>query len=483
MSQIADIIPASVCEIARQLRAAGYEAYAVGGCVRDTLLGRVPHDWDLTTSATPAQMKDAVTFPAVDTGIAHGTVSFIADGTAVETTTFRTDGSYSDGRHPDQVTFARTLEEDLARRDFTINAMAWSPDTGVVDPFGGARDLEARRLRCVGDALTRCTEDGLRIMRGLRIAATYELAIEPDTANAFHRMKRVLNAVANERIQVELSRMMAAPNGQALAAIVDEFSDIFMLLFPELAPAFEFSESGTRAQAHGMDSWQHSLAMMAALPADTELRLAALLHCCDVPTCDNAVKALGACAEESARSNPQDMTPCKPSTPAVTPDDASPCGINAASASRVARHAFKRLKFPRASVEGVASLIAGLSLPTNDNLPTARRFLAHAGSAGRARQQLALIRADWTAIAAEPANEHGLAHFAAQLEDAIAQNSPTSPRDLVIGGADLIATGWQEGPGLGRELGRLFEMVLDGKLPNERATLLEEAMRDTPRGT
>lgn len=273
--QLAMRVPAGVSGIMLQLHAAGYEAYAVGGCVRDALLGREPHDWDMTTNATPDRMKEAVSFRSFDTGLKHGTVTFVVDGEPIEVTTFRSDGEYSDGRHPDSVSFAQTLEEDLARRDFTVNAMAWSPDTGVVDCFGGMDDLEAKSLRCVGDAGKRFSEDGLRVMRALRFAATYGFRIEGDTARAAHDKKWMLDAVSRERISTELWKMMAAPDGGHLRQIVDEFHDVLFQVMPELAPTYGFDQENPH---HDRDLWTHLLDTMAAIEPDPALRLAALLH-------------------------------------------------------------------------------------------------------------------------------------------------------------------------------------------------------------
>ena len=203
---MARAIPASVLKAISALESAGFEAWAVGGCVRDVMLGKDPHDWDLTTSATPAQMKKAMPFKSFDTGIQHGTVTFLVDGEPIETTVYRTEGVYSDGRHPDSIEFASTLEEDLSRRDFTMNAMAWSPTRGLADPYGGADDLDRGELKCVRNANERFDEDGLRVMRALRFASVYGLTIEEKTARAIHAKKGNLENVSAERIQTELSK-------------------------------------------------------------------------------------------------------------------------------------------------------------------------------------------------------------------------------------------------------------------------------------
>ncbi|HBQ45751.1 MAG TPA: tRNA nucleotidyltransferase, partial [Ruminococcaceae bacterium] len=176
-------IPPEVDAVRQALTRSGYEAYAVGGCVRDSLLGLAPHDWDLTTSARPEQARRALSaFKVIDTGLKHGTVTALSGKTAVEVTSYRVDGPYSDGRHPDRVAFTASLKEDLARRDFTVNALAYSPETGVVDCFGGMKDLAEKRIRCVGDADRRFREDGLRILRAMRFSADLGFSIERETA-------------------------------------------------------------------------------------------------------------------------------------------------------------------------------------------------------------------------------------------------------------------------------------------------------------
>lgn len=205
-------IPMAAASVIDALVQNGYEAYAVGGCVRDALLGREPNDWDVTTSARPETIMDIFSsregFRAVPTGIAHGTVTVVAGGEPIEVTTYRIDGEYSDSRHPDRVEFTDDLAADLSRRDFTVNAMAYSPERGLVDEYGGTRDLEARIIRCVGDAHDRFSEDALRIMRALRFAAQLGFVIDKDTADAANGLARLLDNIAKERITSELSGLL-----------------------------------------------------------------------------------------------------------------------------------------------------------------------------------------------------------------------------------------------------------------------------------
>lgn len=440
-------IPAPVSTVMDRLRARGFEAYVVGGCVRDAMLGRTPYDWDVTTDATPVQMKEAVGLRSRDTGLKHGTVTFIVDGEPIETTTFRTEGGYSDGRHPDTIGFASTLEEDLSRRDFTINAMAWSPETGLVDPFGGAYDLEHKVLRCVGDPDERFAEDGLRVMRGLRIAAVHGLDIEEGTAQAAHARRQMLDAVSEERITVELTKMMGAPDGRHLAAIVKQFPDVMFQIAPELEATYGFPQENLH---HDRDCWTHMVDVMAGVDADPALRLAALLHDIGKPAC----KTMG---DDGFAHYPG----------------------HAETGSKLAEALLRRLKFPRRTVDEVTFLVR-----QHDSWPaptprSARRFLARCGDERTARKLLDLMRADRLAHA--PGSVHrradDLDSFEPLMDAVLAARTAFKVTDLEVDGDDLIALGWEPGPGLGAELERLFELVLAGNLPNERAALLAATSR------
>ena len=202
-------IPEYVKEVLKRLHDGGYEAYVVGGCVRDSILGLMPDDWDVCTEAEPDEMKDCfIGLRSVDTGIQHGTVTAVSEGRPVEVTTYRIDGAYSDGRHPDAVTFTRSLREDLARRDFTINAMAYDPGEGLIDPFGGSEDLKRGLIRCVGDPNTRFSEDALRILRALRFSSKLGFRIEPETGRAVREMAETVKLVARERVGAEFVKLV-----------------------------------------------------------------------------------------------------------------------------------------------------------------------------------------------------------------------------------------------------------------------------------
>lgn len=260
-------LPSQVEWILRKLRDRGYEAFAVGGCVRDTILNRKPGDWDITTSARPEQVK-AVFGKTVDTGLQHGTVTVIRDHVGYEITTYRIDGEYEDGRHPKEVEFTADLREDLRRRDFTINAMAYSHETGLVDIFGGLEDLKAGRIRCVGNAMERFTEDALRIMRAVRFAAQLNFSIEEETWRALSAIAPNLSHVSKERIQTELTKTLLSGNPQGVLAMEETGMCPYMTkTFPEI-----FSEAESRGIC-----LEERLRRSAGLPAEKYFRYGALL--------------------------------------------------------------------------------------------------------------------------------------------------------------------------------------------------------------
>ena len=225
-------LPAGAEFVLSRLHQAGYQAYVVGGCVRDTLLGKVPKDWDVCTNALPHEMKQVFAdCHVIETGLQHGTLTVMYQQEPFEVTTFRVDGEYTDHRHPDEVIFVADVREDLSRRDFTVNAMAWSPETGVVDAFCGQEDLERRLIRCVGEPEKRFQEDALRIMRALRFASVYGFAIDPATDAAIHALKDTLTGVAAERIRVELAKLLC---GDSAGDILRAYPDVMQVIMPQL---------------------------------------------------------------------------------------------------------------------------------------------------------------------------------------------------------------------------------------------------------
>ena len=272
-----------------ELEAAGYEAYLVGGAVRDFVRDSSPaKDWDIATNALPEQVKAVFAgFRLIETGLKHGTVTVVIDHIQLEITTYRVDGGYTDHRHPDAVSFTRSLKEDLERRDFTMNALAYHPAAGVVDLVGGRADIEAGLVRCVGDPDRRFREDGLRMLRALRFASVYGMTIEPGTAAAVHRNRALLERIAAERVQAELTKLLC---GRGAAAVLRSFADVLEVLIPELVPMFGFDQ---RNPHHDRDVWEHTIAVVEHTPPEPVLRWAALFHDMGKPSCFSLTDGVG----------------------------------------------------------------------------------------------------------------------------------------------------------------------------------------------
>ncbi len=255
------------------LENSGFKAYAVGGCIRDILMEKVPNDWDMTTSSSPTEtMQVFEGYRVIPTGIKHGTVTVIIDGNPIEITTMRVDGEYHDNRHPENVEFTSDIIKDLSRRDFTTNAIAYNHTDGLIDPFNGQKDIDAGIIRCVGTPDERFNEDALRIIRALRFASVLNFNIDTETADSIHKNAELINNVANERIRVELIKLL---QGDGVEKILTEYKDIFFTIIPELAELDGFEQ---RTPFHIYDIWTHTAKVVANVKNTKELRVAALLH-------------------------------------------------------------------------------------------------------------------------------------------------------------------------------------------------------------
>ncbi len=267
------MLPQKARFIIETLKKHGYEAYAVGGCVRDILRGVTPHDVDITTSALPHETKEVFSdFRVIETGIAHGTVTVMVENEPFEVTTFRCDGEYLDARHPESVTFTLSVEEDLARRDFTVNSMAMDDDGKIIDPFGGIDDLNNRIIRCTGDPETRFSEDALRIMRALRFSSVLGFEIEERTAAAIHKKRELLTKISVERIFAELKKLLCGKN---VATVLLEYVDVICTIIPEMAPAVGFDQ---KSKYHLYDVYEHIVRSVEAIPEDPLMRLTMFFH-------------------------------------------------------------------------------------------------------------------------------------------------------------------------------------------------------------
>lgn len=273
-------IPDNIEKIIELLENNGFEAYIVGGCVRDAMLGKTPKDYDITTSAAPEDVKECLKgYHVIDTGLKHGTVTVVAGDDYVEVTTFRIDGGYSDHRRPDSVTFSDNLTDDLSRRDFTINAMAYNHRTGVIDEFGGQKDLFRQKIRCVGEPAVRFNEDALRIMRALRFASQLNFEIDKLTSTAIHDMRRLLDNISPERLCKELTGLIC---GASPSSVLTEYSDIIATVIPEIRPCIGFNQ---HSRYHVYDVWTHTAVAVENSPAVPEVRMALLLHDIAKPDC------------------------------------------------------------------------------------------------------------------------------------------------------------------------------------------------------
>lgn len=435
-----DKLPSAGLELINRLNRAGYEAWFVGGCVRDLLLGQTPHDWDICTSALPEETERVLSDCTIhETGIAHGTVLVMAEGAGYEITTFRTEGTYTDHRRPDSVHFVRDLASDLARRDFTINAMAYHSHYGLIDRYNGRADLEQKCVRAVGDPKQRFQEDALRILRALRFAARLRFSIEPATAQAVHARCHDLTMVAQERIFEELKGILCATGA---AEQMEQFSDVFAVVLPEVAPLIGFDQNNPH---HDSDAWLHTARTVSGVPAgDAALRLAALLHDTGKPDC------------------------CTTDAQGISHF----YGHNQRSAE-LTHQALTRLRCDTETRRLVEQLIALHDHPLPQTLPAARRFLAKTGEE-TVRRLLVLRRADVLAQSTYQRAEKlkQLDDFEALCDQVCQDRSCWTIDKLAIRGADLVALGMSPGPAVGRRLRQALDAVIDGTVPNDRDALL-----------
>lgn len=435
-------LPEGAAFILKRLEARGYRAYVVGGCVRDSLMGREPKDYDVCTDALPEQLRAVFSdCRVIDTGLKHGTLTVLFDHIPYEVTTFRIDGAYTDHRHPDGVTFVSDVEADLSRRDFTVNAMAWNPATGLVDAFGGQGDLDRKLIRCVGDPETRFGEDALRILRALRFASVYGFSIEEKTARAIHRLKDTLSRVAPERIRVELAKLICGP---AAEDILRQYSDVLFTLTPSLAPMLGFDQ---RTPYHRYDVWEHTLRALSAAPATEVLRLTMLLHDSGKP----AAFTLDEKGVGHAYGHPK-------------------------KSEEIAREVLSWLRVDNDTLDRVLLLVANHDYPLT---PDRRIILRRLNRFGEEvlRQLIEVHRADGLGkgtVAAEVI-EDWTRNMYRSLDAVLAEKPCYTLKDLAVNGSDLMRSGIPGGPRLGQCLQSLLEAVIDGKLPNEREALLAAA--------
>lgn len=432
-------LPQQVASVMERIQAAGFACHAVGGCVRDSLLGLTPHDWDLTTDALPQQVGDVFAdHRVIPTGMAHGTVTVLCDGMPLEITTYRVDGAYHDHRRPDSVRFVPDIIEDLRRRDFTVNAMAWEPQTGLCDPFVGADDLKHRLLRCVGNAEKRFNEDALRILRALRFAATYGFAIEEATADALFHCAPLLCEVAAERIRAELDRLLVGPYA---GVVLRRFAAVLYPVLPELQAIEGVWQYNPY---HDKDVLGHTIAALEAAPPVLPVRLALLLHDCGKPGRFELIR------EGFGHF---------PNHPAV--------------GAEIARDVLQRLRYDRRTTDMVCRLIRHHDERIPETDAGVRRWLYRVGEQ-ELRWLLDVKEGDCDGHAANlpPFRKEEINRLRERITRVVAEGQCTSMKMLAINGGILMAAGIPAGESVGRALHFALERVLDGDLPNEREALL-----------
>ena len=437
------------------LHGAGYAAYAVGGCVRDSLLGLDPHDWDLCTSARPEQVMELFgEEKCIPTGLQHGTVTVKQGGRLYETTTFRTEGAYSDGRHPDAVCFVPDVREDLARRDFTINAMAYSAEEGLIDPFGGRDDLAAHLVRAVGEPERRFEEDALRILRLYRFAARFGFAIDPATGAAARALGPHLDCVSAERIQEELLKLLAAPRpGSYLEPAV------LAVVLPELEP---------EEQPERFAELCRTIDRIEPTAENVPARLAALL--CPLGEagarkalrklkCSNALTdEVTALEREAGGGAGSFLLPRSRDRWAGSSSEDRPLGWDPAAAGSRAGDGMAR----------TVSEEEAPGTPGSEMQLTAKRLLG--------RYELPTIqRLTALCSARHPEQTRAFAALRAEAERLTAENACCRVSQLAVNGRDLMAAGVRPGPGLRQVLNALLEAVITGQTPNEKDALLAAA--------
>ena len=427
--------------IIETLEISGYEAYAVGGCVRDAVLGKVPEDWDICTPALPEQvMRCFDGYHIIETGLKHGTITLMINHKPFEITTYRIDGIYSDNRHPDNVEFVSDLKDDLSRRDFTINAMAYNPTKGFADFFGGVSDIADRIIRCVGDADKRFQEDALRIMRALRFASVLGFGIEAETSDAVFRNSALLRNIAVERVSVELNKLIVGVNaGEVLLS----YTPVIEVIIPEITAMVGFEQN---TPYHHLDVWRHTVESAVNAPADAALRLTMLFHDIAKPQSYTEVDSVG-----HFYGHPQ-------------------------ISSDMAREILLRLKYDNNTIETVTQLILYHDTDVQPRRKHLKRWLNRVGEE-RFRQLLSIKRADAMAQSEVHRQEklETLDEILPVLNEIIEQQQCFSLKDLAVTGRDLMAIGVPEGIMVGKVLNQLLDLVINESVENEREHLLEAA--------
>lgn len=439
-------IPRGASDVMTVLALDGFDSYVVGGCVRDSLLGLEPNDWDICTNATPMEVLETFArrnIKTIETGIKHGTVMVcLGDaGEQYEVTTFRIDGEYSDGRHPDSVSFTPSLREDLARRDFTMNAMAYNEVAGLIDPFGGEKALRHNEIVCVGNPMDRFQEDALRVMRALRFASTYGFSIEENTAQAIHQFAPHLNDIAAERIQAELCKLLL---GKGVLRVLLDYSDVMSAIIPEFAPCIGFDQKNRYHEYTIYDHIAHAVANYTG--DDISVKVALLLHDIGKPQCFTDDERGGHFHGHGVPSHD------------------------------IADIVTRRLRFDNKTRDEVLTLVLYHDSVIEPTYNVVRRWLNKIGEKSF-RKLLHVRMADIKAHAKDTQAsriERCLALYDI-LNEVVEQEQCFSIKDLAINGKDIMSFGIPEGKLVGDTLRYILDMVINGEIPNEAEPQMQAA--------
>lgn len=422
------------------IESAGYEAFAVGGCVRDFIMHRACDDIDITTSAKPDELERILSengIHFIETGLKHGTVTAVLNGENYEITTYRTDGDYKDSRHPESVEFVADIKEDLSRRDFTVNAMAYNERKGIVDLFGGKADLEKGVIRAVGNPDKRFKEDALRIMRAIRFASVLSFSVEPETKKAIFDNRELLKNVSAERIFSELSKLLMGDN---VFTVLKDYRDVIAVVIPELAPIFNIPQN---TRWHIYNVWEHTCKAVDSAPKDLALRLAMLFH--------DIGKAYTRTTDEKGTDH----------------------FIGHQRVSTIyTEKALKRLKVPNEIYDRVMFLVPIHDMHIGTEDKKIKKWLSKAGESNL-RDLIEVKRADKLAQNPEMTEQEleNLNITQSRLDKIISDGEPFTVKDLAVNGNDMIALGLQ-GRQIGEALDNLLENVIDNELPNEKSALI-----------
>ena len=436
-------IPADANELIHTLQNNGHSAYIVGGCVRDSILGRTPHDWDICTSATPSEMLEIFKDKKIiETGLQHGTVTVVVNGEPYEITTYRIDGIYSDNRRPDAVTFTDKLVEDLRRRDFTINAMAYNDEEGLIDPFNGMEDIKYKKISCVGFAEDRFGEDALRILRAIRFAAQLEFTIMPGTDREIHKQYKNLENISIERINSEFCKI-ASSDDFCVELLL--YKDVFSLFIPELKDMFDFPQNNPW---HIWDVFGHTIHAVEYCDSDDlVVRLAVFFHDFGKP--------------HSYQDGEDGIRHFK--------------GHGKVSAD-ITDSIMKRLRFDNETRNNVVELVYYHDATFEVGKKYVKRWLNKIGEK-QFRRLLQVKKADNKAQNLELSSDRikELSEIEALINEVLQEDECFSLKDLAVNGNDLIGVGYKSGKELGNTLNKLLQLVIDGDCPNEKEKLLQEA--------